>query len=84
MFSWRNEKKYQYCLFEKCLYVTLFDLGIYCPHMMKYTFTSDIAIVTSLNPGPAEPGYALSRSRSVGRSGSALFVIKDVNVYQHS
>ena len=39
-----------------------------------------------LNPGPAEPGYVLRlkqcRSISVGFSGSALFVIQYVNLYQ--
>ena len=47
-----------------------------------------------INPCPAEPGYALSLQKSVDPdqlaseeanwSGSALFVIKSVNLYQHT
>ena len=52
-----------------------------------------VSYCISLNPGLAEPGYALlwkqCRSRSVGFSeanwsGSALFVIKYINLYQQS
>ena len=49
--------------------------------------------MVKINPGPAEPGYALlckqKRSRSLTSSeanwsGSSLFVIKYVNLYQQS
>ena len=38
----------------------------------------------SINPCPAEPGYALSLQEDANWSGSALFAIKYVTLYQQS
>ena len=42
--------------------------------------------VNTINPGPAEPGYALPlqcRPSEANQPGSTLFVIKYVNLYQN-
>ena len=53
-----------------------------------------VSVFFALNPSPAEPGYALPQANSVDPdqlaseeanwSGSALFAIKYVNLYQQS